>query len=129
MIVIDNYMKILIFFFVLFFSATATSKDLVVKDSLLVTDQIENVRIISGGVLQLTGIAADIYVEEGGRLILTGIANNITNSGGNIILTGIVNVVFANSGYTEIRGIVNSHLLGKGEIKIIKGSIIGGIQQ
>ena len=106
-------------------SGSNNSGSLIVSGYKVVSEKIGNVQILSGGVLVLNGIAKDIYVEKGGELRLSGIANFIGNKGGRVGVSGVVTKILAESGYTEIAGIVNS-ISGNGEIRIKKGSFVNG---
>lgn len=86
---------------------------------------ISGATIFAGGHLELSGISeGTITVNKGGRLVITGQADNIINYG-SVDIEGQVGHLH-NLGLASIGGTVDS-LSGKGKVTYRKGAVVGGV--
>tara|TARA_R110000737_G_scaffold63886_1_gene91569 strand:+ start:869 stop:1324 length:456 start_codon:yes stop_codon:yes gene_type:complete len=105
-------------------------KSLVISNGQILSGIVKDVHVLSDGILSFGGICyGDMIVEKGGELTLTGIVNGtITNNGGTVLIGGIAHSVFAKSGITRITGVAKV-IYGEGQIEVEAGALINGMLQ
>jgi hypothetical protein len=105
-----------------------TPEYLTVRSYLSQTGIIGGATILSGGVLDLSGVSnGDVFVHEGGRFRLSGIVNGtVRNSGGTVEVEGMLTHLHTTGGDVVIGGTVGS-LSGEGEVTFKEGAVVGGV--
>jgi hypothetical protein len=106
----------------------STPEYLTVRSYLSQTGIIGGATILSGGVLDLSGVSnGDVFVHEGGRFRLSGIVNGtVRNSGGTVEVEGMLTHLHTTGGDVVIGGTVGS-LSGEGEVTFKEGAVVGGV--
>jgi hypothetical protein len=89
---------------------------------------IAGANILKGGELALSGISnGDITVQEGGRLVLTGmVEGTVKNLGGSVEIEGMLDHLYTTGGSVVIGGTVGT-VSGAGRIRYRKGAVVGGV--
>ncbi len=105
---------------------TSSPKPLLIKSSGSYSGIYSTVVIKQGGIAYLSGIADSIRVESGGVLFLSGISRNVDVFGAAEISGKSGWVTAHPQSIVTISGIADG-ISGSGSIKILGGSIVGGV--
>lgn len=97
-----------------------------VEDHKIISGVSEGAEVVRGGRLIVSGIAQEVTVRPGGHAQISGRVYRVQNEGGTVVISGIVSSLVANGGRTEIAGIVDS-IAGQGAVTRKPGSVIGGV--
>lgn len=96
-----------------------------VKNYSSITGLSAGARVLSGGVLSVSGMADRIIIEEGGRADISGMVGSLIVSGAATVSGTVTSAVLSGGGKITIEGVVGS-ISGVGEAHIREGSVIAG---